>query len=559
MKYTYLAILVVIFLLVVPVSAYHEDFQNYDGGISVLYIDGNDCSAYAKVQQWYWGHPELLDLHIKDRRSTTCRVMNSNPQAFYNATVDIAAYDTGSCWSCLRVFEFYNENMVEVVVGDFGYTDTGRYDFVISDGDMYQYRNGVFVESNEITGNPSYMAIVVGADLFVDINDFAISPNPSSDSSTLNFMESLPPDFYVLEDVFSPAASGLYQLESDGTKTLIDSNYFNTWYSFTTPATHKVQLQKTDSGAVYATQYTNTSTGYLTWNITDLASAPNGQYHFYVDGLVYSPTSFWVVSQGGSIEFDETNYVQGTTATFDWVVSESYWDTATYDYSWQTMDAYGTTVDSGAITARTGSGSVSIDNAYENGVYYIVLVATEGTDEYQFAFDYANVVSEVVLQGYVKDAETTDGISGASVMVVQGSTSATDTTGTSGDYISSHGWDANVEMTLSASATGYETYNHTFTPLANGVIALNITLMPNSPTYSGIALGGIAHVLPYNRTVNSATIEIQNASYGNYHATTNSAGYYLLEWMPDGYWWDVWGHKAGLQNSTVYNILVEGS
>jgi hypothetical protein len=89
---------------------------------------------------------------------------------------------------------------------------------------------------------------------------------------------------------------------------------------------------------------------------------------------------------------------------------------------------------------------------------------------------------------------------------------------------------------------------------------INITLMPTVPTHSGIALVGIARSPPYGRTINSATVDIQNttAPYGSYSVTTNSVGYYIKNSMPNNYLWDIWGSKTGFSNSSIYQKLVTG-
>jgi hypothetical protein len=115
-----------------------------------------------------------------------------------------------------------------------------------------------------------------------------------------------------------------------------------------------------------------------------------------------------------------------------------------------------------------------------------------------------------------------------------------------------------MPTTIVASKSGYETYQTVFTPLYAGTIQVNLTLMPTSPTYTGIALGGIARTPPYNRTINSATITINKAGIGNYLATTNSVGYYIQNSMPNGTIWDIWGSKTGFSNSSIYQKLVVG-
>jgi hypothetical protein len=81
--------------------------------------------------------------------------------------------------------------------------------------------------------------------------------------------------------------------------------------------------------------------------------------------------------------------------------------------------------------------------------------------------------------------------------------------------------------------------------------------MPTSLTFSGVALGGIARTPPYNRTIDSATITITNAN-ATYTVTTNSAGYYIKNYMRANEVWNIWGAKTGFGNSSTYSKLVVG-
>jgi hypothetical protein len=173
-------------------------------------------------------------------------------------------------------------------------------------------------------------------------------------------------------------------------------------------------------------------------------------------------------------------------------------------------------------------------------------------------YDTADLSSNLIVSGYVFNAETAAVISGATVNVTQGSTTDSLTTAADGNYSSVSAFTANAPTTIVASMTGYETYQHVFTPLYAGSIQINLTLMPTSPTYTGIALGGIARTPPYNRTINSATVTINKTGIGNYITTTNSVGYYIQNSMPNGTIWDIWGSKTGFSNSSIYQKLVVG-
>jgi len=213
------------------------------------------------------------------------------------------------------------------------------------------------------------------------------------------------------------------------------------------------------------------------------------------------------------------------------------------------------------ILASSGTVTYSFETTDDQGVYYAALIATRLSDKTQIwmNYDYTQLNAYVVFTGFVKDAQTALAISGAYVNMTQSSTAQNSTTGFDGNYTSAQ-FLTGANIYMNTTATGYGSYFHQVAPLRTGTIALNITLMPSSPAYTGDTLGGIAREPPYNRTIDSATVTIGNttAPYGNYSVITNSAGYYQQINMPNNYLWDIVGSKSGFSNSATYRKLVVG-
>jgi hypothetical protein len=142
----------------------------------------------------------------------------------------------------------------------------------------------------------------------------------------------------------------------------------------------------------------------------------------------------------------------------------------------------------------------------------------------------------------------------------QGTNTNDKMTDANGSY-SISGLSQGANLAIDVGAAGYENYTDNFLPLRVGTLQLNFTLLPTSHTYSGIAIGGIVRATPYNQTVDSATVHIGNitAPGGNYTVTTNGAGYYIQNYLPNNYWWEIWGSKPpGFSNSTIYKLLAVG-
>jgi len=378
--------------------------------------------------------------------------------------------------------------------------------------------------------------------------------------------------YFLMKDILNPAASGFYrvnQTSPTGLPTLISSTSMTSTFGKGSGTNETVELFS-QSGGTKQNYYTGTAyAGSIYWNLTALF-ASDMQY-----GLVQSTihdqvpnTAPYVVSDtipyigsGATIQFDKNSYAIGETAILSVEMTPSYYAVVTSPHV-VIRDIYGTTVYNQPITLtlstnRVGTATYTWAITDTEGVYFGSIEATYGGNTVLMNYDTADLNSNLVVNGFVKDATTTTGISGATVNITQGITTDSVSSGADGNYSSVSAFAANQPTTIVASKASYETYSHTFTPLYAGSIAINITLMPTTPTFSGVALGGIARTPPYNRTIDSATITITNAN-ATYTATTNSAGYYIKNNMRANEWWNIWGAKTGFGNSSTYNKLVVG-
>ena len=384
--------------------------------------------------------------------------------------------------------------------------------------------------------------------------------------------------YFIMRDIMNPAASGFYRrntTDPNGDPSLISSFSFVSTFGKNNGDNETVTFSSPNGGTQLIYNTGTRYAGIIYWNLTDFFDRDPryGLYQTTIEDQINSDgfaVSEWIpyIASGASIEFDKNSYAVGETATLSVGISDSYYDTDIYAYHVVIQDIYGTEkydepISFSTLSPYVGSAQYTWADGDDEGVYFGLIYAKRISDDEELLMNYdtADLNSNLVVTGYVKDAETTNVIVNATVNVTQGVASESLSSGSDGLYTTTAAFLANMPTTITASKTGYETYTHVFTPLYAGAIQINLTLMPTNPTYTGIALGGIARTPPYNRTIDSATVYITNASDGHsYTATTNSVGYYIQNDMAGtSHWFDIWGSRIGFSNSSIYQKLVFGS
>ena len=450
----------------------------------------------------------------------------------------------------------------------------GRYEVNVVGGNASLYYNGVWQQSVAgLTQNPhyvgwgSYGSLYFGWHTGVGWDDIIWgSSQPLLDTAPDKYILGMPETgYFLMKDILNPAASGFYRSNGTGLPVLIASNSFTSTFGKGNGNNESITLSS-PTGGVVQTQYSGTAyAGTIAWNLTDFFNS-GANYGLYQTDMTnaFLPSDYIpYIGNGASIAFDKVSYAVGEDAVITVVVSDSYYDLATYSYHVVIQDVWGTVISDQPITfsasPHTGTVSYTWLSTNAEGAYYGIIYAHRLSDhtDLMMNYDVADLSSNLIVNGFVKSAETTSGISGATVNITQGITTDSVSSGVDGNYTSSSTFSANIPTTIVAGKSGYESYSHTFTPLMAGSISINLTLMPTTPTFSGVALGGIARTPPYNRTIDSATITITNAN-ATYTATTNSAGYYIKNYMRPNEWWNIWGSKTGFGNSSIYNKLVVG-
>jgi hypothetical protein len=158
----------------------------------------------------------------------------------------------------------------------------------------------------------------------------------------------------------------------------------------------------------------------------------------------------------------------------------------------------------------------------------------------------------VSINGYVMNAETGATLPSASMLVSQGSRIYPVTSDSNGFYTSASRWAVGSITNISTSLSGYTSDSISFTPLVAGIVKVNISLMPSTPSFTGVSIGGIVRDSQYSNPVPSASVVVRNSTYGESQTkTTNIAGYYRADNLYSERWYEVWSSKNGYRNSTV--------
>lgn len=580
-RYAILAI--ALFALVATVSAgWSLNFQNapdFSEHVAITCIPGFG-TAGCGTGYWYQssvGGNSYIRLDTVDRGSNY--VVSQDPllMTYSAATIEPGQWGT----PCAIFYDVGMHKMGNTLCSNSGQNVGGRFEVKIVGQVPSLYKDSVYQRNVTVLAqNPHYIGWGVGCG-----NPFyGDCPNGKVDDIVWGTTESRyvfgdPEEglYFIQKDIMNPAASGFYKVNvlDPNTPTLVTSGTFPSTFSKNSITNETVVFDSPVSGFPLR-YYTGTAQrATISWDLNAFfaSNAKYGLYRTEIDPQLDSngyAVGEWIpyIGSGALIEFDKNSYAIGETAVITVTLTPGYYDTAVYSYHVTIQDAYGVEVSDQPITFDTTptiSGTVTQEWTDSNteGVYYALIYAKQISDneELLMNYDIAALASTLIVNGFVKHAETANGLSGATVNITQGTTTDSVTSGVDGNYTSISDFSSGAPTTIVAYKTNFETYTHTFTPDRAGVIEINLTLMPTNPTFTGIALGGIARTPPYNRTIDSALVDVVNTSDGHsYTATTNGAGYYIVNNMEGAsHWFNVWGSKIGFSNSSIYYKLVFGS
>jgi hypothetical protein len=342
------------------------------------------------------------------------------------------------------------------------------------------------------------------------------------------------------------------------------------------------------SGTVYNTTTVSSYAGIITYNLTTMlfnSGAPYGQYRVQISGSTASDT-FWykaIATSGTSVQWDDTAYTDGETATITFSISESNWDTDDYSYNCEVWDSALNEIESWSVPSRpvnaTKTIPVNTANFGTSGTFYAVLTATDlsSSEEMLLCYDDAEVTlpgsGEVIVNGTTYDATTNLTLTNCTVTGTQlGATSSTTSDGTTGLYeLSSLVTDWSIGM--NASKTNYTGYLVSFTPYAGGTYTVDIPLVPSggpapgsssnattgyyNSTTDGTAIGGLCWEGPYWTSCEGCTVTVSNATW-NTSCTTGAGGWYQCNNIGAGGSYTLTCNKSGYSDYTKSCTLAEG-
>ncbi len=418
------------------------------------------------------------------------------------------------------------------------------------------YVDGVFKSSTACGGQPynaGFRAYVYSGSQSAQmtIDDVVIG------GSEPDIIGVIPETWYVLDHPTDPTLNGLNNAAGDS----IYTNEMHSTYGLdnAADADTAVVMQRVGDSIITTIPLTvGTYSGTLTHNITELLidnddAAPGWYALKLMQGdTVLDQQWFMFINGGGTIAFDAGTYVSSQTAAV--THSITYFTINEYEYEGQITDIYGTVKETWPITTTAGTHSVDVSD-YSTGTYLVTLQATDRDtgEEYVFAFDSAEVQEEIWVNGTIYDAETGTALAGVTVEIEQFGTTTTNTTPATGEYATVTGLYVDNPINVSAAATGYTHTNFSFTPLSNGLKTVNLYLVPETPTFTGTAIGGIVYNMPYRQAVGGATVTIENTTWSD-TATANSAGYYLFSDLVVNESYTVSSAQTGYQPSEEYTV-----
>ncbi|MDD5512048.1 MAG: carboxypeptidase-like regulatory domain-containing protein, partial [Dehalococcoidales bacterium] len=459
-----------------------------------------------------------------------------------------------------------------------------RYESVRSGTTIYTYMDGTLNKTHESVPGTSAYSFGMGSAGSIDgvaISGYYDDPSFGDSFSTTALISVMPHSWYIKSDMIDP--SNFAMINSAGDQVYADhfnvqwslGAYADGWQATQNPpdTRYKITIAAPSGMKVYdeyikISDY-GTAAGIVSvpMNNTYIGNQPLEYGLYWVtlyDGTaVKSQDYFYVLGTGATVTWGSPSYPTGSTATVSYSIPSSYYDTATYNYEIKILDAYGTVKKTQTISGSSGSISFTMDSStYADGIYYAELVAVKKSDSSEIVMNYGitEINSYIPISGYVVD-QNNAALQGASVNVTQGTSTLISVSNASGYYSSSNNWLSGSQINMTTNLSGYTNDYAVFSPLAADVISRNITLVNLTPTYSGVAIGGVVKDNQYYSTIPGATVyeRVNGSSAAPAITTANAAAYYRFDNLVNGTVYDVWSSKAGYANSTIEQKLAVGA
>ncbi len=326
-------------------------------------------------------------------------------------------------------------------------------------------------------------------------------------------------------------------------------------YTGSTPTTLQTTIIKNSSNITIFQGFTNYNREtQLTTNDTDY-----GLYFSYTqkNGATVASDYFFLVPPGASnsITTPDTSVVIGQTEPITYSIGAPDFIGSSYSVNVYSLTALVT-----SIPISSSTGTVNWDTSgNSNGLYFITLSKTTSGIQSDLAYTTATLVSTLLINGKVYDAQNATAISGANINVSQGGSWFNTTSAADGSYNLS-GLFISLNTNINASKTGYTHNDFSFTPLAVQVYTINLYMISNGLNCSigattKTCVVGITEDYPYHQAVPLASVNLGNGSYFATTTSNETTGFYIFQNLyDDNLSYIVNATKTNYQNSIDYNV-----
>lgn len=435
---------------------------------------------------------------------------------------------------------------------------------VYLDGVLQGNAPGVSAPATQVT----FAAVATASDILMD--DIVFSPSSHyvlglPESATYSTNHTMLTGFRFVKDVIHPTNNGL----QNAAGTLVSAHSIISTFSKDNPNNETVYFKNLNNGVVYGTAYTGSKyTGTITWNGTQILINSGAPYGAYViidpsDPFSQFSNTLYYDAAGAGAAWGSSNYIIGQTGQVNYFVDPGYFDLATYTYQMEITDISGTVLNTTTLFTNSGTVSYVWPSGTTQGIKIAQIRQTSiATPSLNFliAIAYTTVNDYLGFSGHVYDAQTTLPLNQSWVNFTQLSTTTNNLTIADGNY-STIGWLTGAPITVLVSKSGYTSYTNTFTPINPRSVTLDFALVPTTPTFSGISVGGVVRESVYGNLVNTSVVYISNISTSEYCITsTNIRGFYLFDNttcpLISNRLYTIWGTSTGYGNSTFPSYQV---
>lgn len=302
---------------------------------------------------------------------------------------------------------------------------------------------------------------------------------------------------------------------------------------------------------------TTPTDGFSNWNRSINLTEGDTVYGLYMVYLLQDDVSvgtdyFFFAPPGDSstIAFSSPTIPIGSMETITYAIDGP--DFGTYNYY---IKVFSTTEEIQSTTVTDSSGTVTWDTEdVDGGMYYAVISRTHKTSGAysELNYDIATLTENIVIRGYVYDAQTETGLNNTNINFSQGATWYNTTSNATG-YYELEEIVVDVELNVNASLVNYTHENFSFTPLAAQVYNVDLYLINNTPTYGNTTILGITYDYPMHQAVPNATVNIYNATWSDTTTSSSVTGFYLFDELTNGSY-SVNATKTDYQDSADYAV-----